>query len=145
MWRRLLLWLLLLGERLLQPGAFPGVVLPVQQLLLIDELGTLSVDQLLPEVFVLQQLQHVQTVRILEELGVLRLLPVQQVLQVVDEWSLSQDTSLSKKVQVVWVGQTLDKLQLGLETIPGLLLCFHGDDLTVFRSQQQKIVFIKKV
>ena len=66
-WRRLLLRLLLLGQRLLQPGAFPGVVLPVQQLLLVDELGTLSVDQLLPEVFVLQQLQHVEAVRIPEE------------------------------------------------------------------------------
>lgn len=62
--RRLLLRLLLLGQRLLQPGAFPGVVLPVKQLLLVDELGALSVDQLLPEVFVLQQLQHVQAVRI---------------------------------------------------------------------------------
>lgn len=63
-WRWLLLGLLLLGQRLLQPGAFPGVVLPVQQLLLVDELGTLSVDQLLPEVFILQQLQHVEAVRI---------------------------------------------------------------------------------
>ncbi len=60
----LLLRLLLLGQRLLQSGAFPRVVLPVQQLLLVDELGALSVDQLLPEVFVLQQLEHVQTVRI---------------------------------------------------------------------------------
>lgn len=63
-WRWLLLGLLLLGQRLLQPGAFPGVVLPVQQLLLVDELGTLSVDQLLPEVFILQKLQHVEAVRI---------------------------------------------------------------------------------
>lgn len=64
MWWLLRLLLLLLGECLLQPGAFSGVVLPVQQLLLIYELGTLSVDQLLPEVFVLQQLQHVEAVRI---------------------------------------------------------------------------------
>lgn len=68
MWRRRLLWwLLLLGERLLQPRAFPRVMLPVQQLLLVDELSTLSIDQLLPEVFVLQQLQHMQAVRIPEE------------------------------------------------------------------------------
>lgn len=60
--QRLLLRLLLLGQRLLQTHAFPGVVLPVQQLLLIDEFGTLGVDQLFPEVLVLQQLQHVQTV-----------------------------------------------------------------------------------
>lgn len=62
--RRLLLRLLLLGQRLLQPRALPGVVLPVQQLLLVDEFGALSVDQLLPEVLVLQQLQHVQAVRV---------------------------------------------------------------------------------
>ena len=62
--RRLLLLLcgLLLGQRLLQARALPGVVLPVQQLLLVDELGTLGVDQLLAEVLVLQQLQHVQAV-----------------------------------------------------------------------------------
>lgn len=64
MWRRLLLWLLLLSQRLLHAGAFPGVVLPMQQLLLVDELGALGVDQLLPEVLVLQKLQHVQAVRI---------------------------------------------------------------------------------
>lgn len=63
MWRRMLLRLLL-SERLLQTHAFPGVVLPVQQLLFINEFGTLSIDQLLPEVLVLQQLQHVQTVRV---------------------------------------------------------------------------------
>lgn len=60
--QRLLLWLLLLGERLLQTHAFPGVVLPMQQLLFIDEFGTLGINQLFPEVLVLQQLQHVQTV-----------------------------------------------------------------------------------
>lgn len=63
-WLRLLLRLLLLSQRLLQPHALPGVVLPVQQLLFINEFGALSVDQLLPEVLVLQQLQHVQTVRV---------------------------------------------------------------------------------
>lgn len=58
----LLLWLLLLGERLLQTHAFPGVVLPVQQLLFIDEFGTLGINQLFPKMLVLQQFQHVQTV-----------------------------------------------------------------------------------
>lgn len=62
MWQWLLLWLLLLGECLLQTHAFPGVVLPVQQLLFIDEFGTLGINQLFPEVLILQQLQHVQTV-----------------------------------------------------------------------------------
>lgn len=59
---RRLLRLLLLSQRLLQPRALAGVMLPVQQLLLINELGALSVDLLLPEVLVLQQLQHVQAV-----------------------------------------------------------------------------------
>ena len=63
---RLLLLLrgLLLGQGLLQTRALPGVMLPVQQLLLVDELGTLGVHQLLAEVLVLQQLQHVQAVGI---------------------------------------------------------------------------------
>lgn len=60
----LLLRLLLLSECLLQTHAFPGVVLPVQQLLFINELSALSIDQLLPEVLILQQLQHVETVRV---------------------------------------------------------------------------------
>lgn len=64
MWQRLLLRLLLLCERLLQTHAFPGVVLPMQQLLFIDEFGTLGINQLFPEVLILQQLQHVQTVRV---------------------------------------------------------------------------------
>lgn len=60
----LLLWLLLFCQGLLQTHALPGVVLPVQQLLLVDELGALSVNKLLPEVLVLQELQHVQAVRV---------------------------------------------------------------------------------
>lgn len=60
----LLLGLLLLSQRLLQTHTLPGVVLPVQKLLLVNELGTLSVNQLLSEVFILQELQHVQAVRV---------------------------------------------------------------------------------
>lgn len=70
--QQLLLRLLLFGEGLLQSRAFPGVVLPVQQLLLVNELGALSIDQLLPEVLILQQLQHVKTVRVPAERGVRR-------------------------------------------------------------------------
>lgn len=64
MGRWLLLGLLLFSQRLLQTHALPGVVLPVQKLLLVNELGTLSVNQLLSEVFILQELQHVQAVRV---------------------------------------------------------------------------------
>lgn len=56
--------LLLFSQRLLQAHTLPGVVLPVQKLLLVDELGTLGVNQLLPEVFILQELQHVQAMRV---------------------------------------------------------------------------------
>ena len=41
--------------------ALPVIVLPVQQLLIVYELGALSVGQFFPEMFVLEQLQHVQT------------------------------------------------------------------------------------
>lgn len=65
MWSRLLLLLLLLlGESLLEARSLAGVVLPVQDLLLIYELGTLGIHQLLPEMLVLQQFQHVQAMRI---------------------------------------------------------------------------------
>lgn len=64
MGRCLLLGLLLFSQSLLQPHTLPGVVLPMQQLLLVDELGTLSVNQLLPEVLILQELQHVQAMRV---------------------------------------------------------------------------------
>lgn len=64
MGRWLLLGLLLFSQSLLQAHTLPGIVLPMQKLLLVDELGTLGVDQLLPEVFILQQLQHVQAVRV---------------------------------------------------------------------------------
>lgn len=60
----LLLGLLLFSQSLLQAHTFPGVVLPMQKLLLVDELGTLGVNQLLPEVFILQELQHVQAMRV---------------------------------------------------------------------------------
>lgn len=56
--------LLLLGQCLLQTHAFPGVVLPVQDLLLVDELGALRIHQFLAEVLILEQLQHVQTLRV---------------------------------------------------------------------------------
>lgn len=138
--RGYMLLLLLLRERLLQSGALPAVMLPVEQLLLVDELGALRVHQLLPEVLVLQQLQHVQAVRVLEELGVLGLLPVQQVLQVVDEGPLPQEASLSQEVEVVGVGQTLDELQLRLETVPRLLLCLHDDGCRQIRFQKRLTV-----
>lgn len=60
----LLLGLLLFSQSLLQTHTLPGVVLPVQELLLVNKLGTLSINQLLSEVFVLQELQHVQAVRV---------------------------------------------------------------------------------
>ena len=39
-------------------------MLPVQDLLVVDELGALRVDQLLPEVLVLQKIEEVQAHRV---------------------------------------------------------------------------------
>lgn len=43
-----------------QLHAFAGVVLPVQDGLVINELAALAIDDLLAEIFVLQQIQEVQ-------------------------------------------------------------------------------------
>lgn len=74
----------------------PRVVLPEQQLLVVDELGALTVDQLAPEVLVLEQVEEVQAHRVLKVLGVLGLLPVEQVLEVVDECGVLEVASLSQ-------------------------------------------------
>jgi len=55
-----------LSGRLHQPATSPRVVLPEQNLLVIDELCARRLPQLGPEVLVLQQLQEVQTRRVLQ-------------------------------------------------------------------------------
>lgn len=60
--------------------ASSGVVLPQEDGLVIDEFTALSVDDLPPEVLVLQKIEEVQACGVLDEARVLGLLPVQQVL-----------------------------------------------------------------
>lgn len=98
-----------------QLGPLPRVMLPQQHLLVINELCTLRVHNLPPEVFVLEQVKEVQAHGILEILGVLRLFPVEQVVQVVDERFILQIATLGEEIQVVGIGKTLHKLELNLE------------------------------
>lgn len=67
----------LFGRFLKQLGSSPGVVLPQQHLLVVDEFGTLSVGQLASEMLVLQLIQEIETHGIFQIVGVLRLFPVQ--------------------------------------------------------------------
>lgn len=55
----------------------PGVMLPQQYRLIIDEFTALRVDNLATEVFVLQQIEEVQAHWILEITGVFWFFPVQ--------------------------------------------------------------------
>lgn len=48
--------LLLLSQCLLEAHPFPGIVLPVEDLLLVNKFGTLSIDQFFAEMFILEQL-----------------------------------------------------------------------------------------
>lgn len=57
-------WLHLLLLFLEQSHAPPVVVLPVEQLLVINELGARAAHQLLAEMLILQKVQHVQTLRV---------------------------------------------------------------------------------
>lgn len=61
----------------------PGIMLPQQHRLVVDELATLCVDNFSPEVFVLQEVQEVQACGVLEKSRVIRLFPVEQIFQVV--------------------------------------------------------------
>ena len=98
------------------------VVLPVEKHLVVDILGALWVVQLVPERLVLQQIEHVQTHRVLDVLGIVSLLPVLQVLQVVHELALLEKAVLSQVVEVPRVAETLDELELHQEA-EILLLC----------------------
>lgn len=74
--------------------ASPGVVLPQEDGLVIDEFTALCVDDLPAEVLVLQEIEEVQTCGVLDEARVLGLLPVEQVLEIVDECLILEVASL---------------------------------------------------
>ena len=103
-------------------GSPAGVVLPVQDHLVVQEPHTLPGHDLLPEGLVLEQLQEVETDGVLDVGHVGRLLPVHQVGEIVDEGGLLHVSSLSQEVKVVWVCERLDELQLDLEPELGLLV-----------------------
>lgn len=77
-----------------QLGATSRVVLPQQDRLVVDELATVRVDNLPSKVFVLEQIEEVQAHRILQVACVLGFLPVQQILQIVDESRILEESTL---------------------------------------------------
>jgi len=104
-------------------------VLPVKENLVVEEPRALTTHYLLPQSFVLQEFQEMETNRILEVLDVWWLLPVLQILEIVDETGIFEVTSLCKEMQVVWITQTLNKLHLNLKSEFQLILRFimaHG-------------------
>lgn len=72
------------------------VMLPEQNLLIVYEFCALRIHHFTPEMFVLQQIQEIQTHRVLEVLCIFGLFPVEQILQVVDECQVFEVTSLSQ-------------------------------------------------
>jgi hypothetical protein len=79
-----------------QPAPPPRVMLPQQNLLVVDEFRALRVDQLPSKVLILQQVQKVQTHGVLQVFGVFRFLPVQQVLEIVDERAILEVAPLGQ-------------------------------------------------
>lgn len=73
------------GIGLQEPAAPSRVVLPQQDLLVVDEFGALGVDQFAAEMFVLEKIEKIQAHGVFQELGVVGFLPVLQVLEVVYE------------------------------------------------------------
>lgn len=82
----------------------PGVMLPEEHGLVVDELAALRVDDLPPKVLVLEQIEKVQTHGVLDEAGILGLLPVEQVFQVVDEGLVLEVASLCDN----WKSRSVD-------------------------------------
>jgi hypothetical protein len=79
-----------------QPAPPPRVMLPQQNLLVVDEFRALRVDQLPSKVLILQQVQKVQTHGVLQVFGVFRFLPVEQVLEIVDERAILEVAPLGQ-------------------------------------------------
>lgn len=96
-------------------GALASIVLPMENDLIVYEFGALRRCQLSTEVFVLEQIEKMQTHRksarrteknqqkagknriiLLDKLGIFRPFPVEQIFQVVDESLVLEVASLSK-------------------------------------------------
>lgn len=64
-------------------------MLPQQNGLIVDELAALRTDNFASELFALQEIEEVETHRVLDELGKFWLLPVEEIFEVVHEiWVL---------------------------------------------------------
>lgn len=100
---------------LLEPVAFARVELPVEEHLILDELAAWRVNQLGAEVWFVEQLEHVQGLRVPQVLHVGRCAPVLKVLEVVDELLLLEVVTLSQKVEIIRIRQALHKLQFHLK------------------------------
>lgn len=61
----------------IQFDASSRVVLPEKNGLVVDKLAALRIDNLSPEVFVLQQIQEVQAHRVFQVTGIVGLFPIQ--------------------------------------------------------------------
>jgi len=97
---------------------------PVVKLLLVQFLSELGIlFQPGPKLGVLKQLKMMESMRIMNEFGIILLFEVEEVFKVVNECWLLQDVLLRQGVQVKWVGQCLNKLELELE--PGSISCLH--------------------
>ena len=100
----------------------PGVVLPVEERLVVEELCACAVDNLPAEGLVLQELEEVEAERVLDEADVGGPLPVLQVGEVVDELGVPEVAALRQEVEVVGVAKALHELQLDLEADALLLV-----------------------
>lgn len=67
--------------------------------MVVNEFGTLTVDNLLPEVFVLQKVQEIKAHRVFQVLCIFRLLPVLKILEVVDKGLVLGDESILGRMQ----------------------------------------------
>ena len=72
----------------------------------------------------LQQLQEVKTYGVLDVGYIVRLLPVLQVRDIVDKSGILHIASLSEEVKIVWVCETLNKLELYLKSQLPVLITF---------------------
>ena len=96
----------------------PSAVQPVIKLLVVQLQREVAVlCELLADLLVLQQVQKAQTVRVHEELGVLRLLPVLEVVEVADELAVQQIPLPGEPVDVQGVCETLNELELNQELL----------------------------
>ena len=83
--------------------------------MVVQEASALAGDALAPERLVLQELQEVETDRVLQVGDIAWLFPILQVGQVVYEGRILHKSPLGEKVEIVWVSEALHELCFDLE------------------------------